>query len=115
MAIAVALERLTAFTGAPLVIEPGWSFRLILVLTLTATAASLIWLSEAITRRQIGRGVTLLFFAGCAADLPGAASAIGAQLRAGYAGPGDLAMFAVGLVASSVLVVVVDPARWGLC
>ena len=59
----------------------------------------------------IGWGVTLLFFAGLAAGLPGAVSAILEQMRAGYLGPPQLAAFVAGLLVFSALVVLVDPAR----
>jgi preprotein translocase subunit SecY len=101
-----------AADGLPLVAEPGWSFRLTLVLTVTTITACLIWLSDAISRRGIGWGVSLLFFAGLAVGLPGAVSAMLEQMRAGYIGPAGLAAFVVGLLALSSLVVLVDPARW---
>ena len=113
-AIAIWLERQTAIAdGLPLVAEPGWSFRLTLVLTVTTITACLIWLSDEISRRGIGWGVSVLFFAGLAVGLPGAVSAILDQMRAGYLGPAELAAFFMGLLVFSALVVLVDPARWG--
>ena len=110
--LAIWLEQQTAVAeGLPLVAEPGWGFRLTLVLTVTAITACLIWLSDEISRRGIGWGVSLLFFAGLVVGLPGAGSAILEQMRAGYLGPADLAAFVVGLLALSSLVVLVDPAR----
>lgn len=110
--LAIWLEQQTAVAeGLPLVAEPGWGFRLTLVLTVTAISACLIWLSDEISRRGIGWGVSLLFFAGLVVGLPGAGSAILEQMRAGYLGPADLAAFVVGLLALSSLVVLVDPAR----
>ena len=112
MALAMWLEQKTAVAdGLPLVAEPGWSFRLILVLTVTTITACLIWLSDEIGRRGIGWGVSLLFFAGLVAGLPGAVPAILEQMRAGYIGPAELAAFVAGLLALSSLVVLVDPAR----
>ena len=46
------------------------------------------------------------------APTTGAVSAILEQMRAGYIGPAELAVFVVGLLALSSLVVLVDPARW---
>ena len=64
-AIVLWLERQAAIAdGLPLVAQPGWGFRLSLVLTLTTITACLIWLSDEISRRGIGWGVSLLFFAG---------------------------------------------------
>ena len=107
LAIAIWLEQQTA-----IVAQPGWSFRLTLVLTVTTITACLIWLSDEISRRGIGWGVSLLFFAGLAVGLPGAVSAILEQVRAGYIGPAELAAFVVSLLMNSAFVVLVDPARW---
>ena len=111
-AIAIWLERQTAIAdGLPLVAQPGWGFRITLVLTVTTITACLIWLSDEISRRGIGWGVSLLFFAGLAVGLPGAVSAILEQMRAGHIGPAPLAAFVVGVLVHSALVVFVDPAR----
>ena len=65
-----------------------------------------------ISRRGIGWGVSLLFFAGLVFGLPGAASAILEQARAGYVGAAELSAFVADLLVSSAFVVLVDPARW---
>ena len=112
-AIAIWLERQTAVAdGLPLVAQPGWGFRLVVVLTVTTATACLIWLSDEISRRGIGWGVSVLFFAGMVVGLPGTSSAILEQVRAGYLGPAELAAFVAGLFVLSALVVLVDPARW---
>ena len=111
MAIAIWLEQQTA-SGLSLVAQSGWGFRLSLVLTLTTITACLIWLSDEISRRGIGWGVSLLFFAGLVVGLPGAASAILEQMQAGYIGPSALAALVVGLLLHSAVVMLVDPARW---
>jgi preprotein translocase subunit SecY len=51
---------------------PGWSFRLMTILTLTAGTAFLMWLGEQITERGIGNGISLIIFAGIVARLPSA-------------------------------------------
>ena len=110
--VAIWLEQQTVVAeGLPLVAEPGWSFRLALVLSVTAITACLIWLSDEISRRGIGWGVSLLFFAGLVAGLPGAVPAILEQMRAGNIGPAELAAFVACLLVLSSLVVLVDPAR----
>ncbi len=111
--LAIWLEQQTAIAnGMPLVADPGWSFRLILVLTVTTVTACLIWLSDEISRRGIGWGVSLLFFAGLVVGLPGAVPATLEQMRAGYIGAAEFSAFVVGLLVLSTLVVLVDPARW---
>jgi preprotein translocase subunit SecY len=73
LGIAVALE-----SSAGLVIAPGMGFRLTAVVTLTAGTMFLMWLGEQITERGLGNGISILIFAGIAANLP---SAIGGLLE----------------------------------
>jgi preprotein translocase subunit SecY len=65
--IAIGLERMTSPEGAMIVPVPGWSFRLLAVITLTAGTAFLMWLGEQITERGIGNGISLIIFAGIVA------------------------------------------------
>ena len=58
--------------GGLYVIEPGWSFRLMTVITLTTGTAFLMWLGEQITERGVGNGISLIIFAGIVARLPSA-------------------------------------------
>ncbi|TAJ24464.1 MAG: preprotein translocase subunit SecY [Nitrospirae bacterium] len=67
--IAVGLEGMNQ--GA-FVLNPGWPFRLMTVITLTAGTAFLMWLGEQITERGIGNGISLIIFAGIVARLPNA-------------------------------------------
>ena len=80
---------------------------------MTGVTAGLVWLCDEITRRGLGWGLSLVFFAGLAVGLSGAVGAIEDQLQTGHLGAGDLAVFVGGLVVSSALVLLVDPARWG--
>src|SRR5207344_1061538 len=63
--IAVGLEKSGDF-----VISPGWSFRLMTMLTLTTGSAFIMWLGEQITERGVGNGMSLLIFAGIVVGLP---------------------------------------------
>ena len=67
--IAVGLEGMNR--GA-FVLEKGWGFRIMTMLTLTAGTAFLMWLGEQITERGIGNGISLIIFAGIVARLPNA-------------------------------------------
>jgi preprotein translocase subunit SecY len=67
--IAIGLEGMNQ--GA-FVLNPGWSFRLMTVITLTAGTGFLMWLGEQITERGIGNGISLIIFAGIVARLPSA-------------------------------------------
>jgi preprotein translocase subunit SecY len=70
--IAVGLEAMKSPSGNPLVPMPGWSFRMMTVLTLTAGTAFLMWLGEQITERGIGNGISLIIFSGIVAGTPAA-------------------------------------------
>ncbi|MGM0610508.1 MAG: preprotein translocase subunit SecY [Thermodesulfobacteriota bacterium] len=72
MGIAVGLESMSSPTGTPIVMDPGWAFRLITVLTLTSGTVFIMWLGEQITEFGIGNGISLIIFAGIVAGLPGA-------------------------------------------
>ncbi|MBI5845694.1 MAG: preprotein translocase subunit SecY [Deltaproteobacteria bacterium] len=70
--IAVGLEAMKAASGASIVIEPGWGFRIMTVITLTSGTAFIMWLGEQITERGIGNGISLIIFAGIIARFPNA-------------------------------------------
>jgi preprotein translocase subunit SecY len=70
MSISLWLETL-APGGIPVVSDPGWSFRLMTVLTMTAGTAFIMWLGEKITEFGIGNGISLIIFAGIIAAMPG--------------------------------------------
>jgi len=70
--IAVGLESMSAPGGAPVVIQPGWQFRILTVITLTAGTAFIMWLGEQITERGIGNGISLIIFTGIVCRLPSA-------------------------------------------
>ena len=65
---------MTAPSGAAVVLFPGWAFRLLTVITLTAGTAFIMWLGEQITERGIGNGISLIIFAGIVCRLPVAAA-----------------------------------------
>ncbi len=52
------------------VLNPGWGFILMTMLTLTTGTAFIMWLGEQITERGIGNGMSLLIFAGIVVGLP---------------------------------------------
>ena len=67
--IAAGIE--TMANGA-FVQNPGWSFRLMTMITLTSGTAFIMWLGEQITERGIGNGISLIIFAGIVAMFPNA-------------------------------------------
>jgi preprotein translocase subunit SecY len=50
--------------------DPGWWFRIMTVITLTAGTAFIMWLGEKITEHGIGNGISLIIFAGIVARTP---------------------------------------------
>lgn len=68
--LSVGLENIKSPNGLPVVIDPGMSFRLLTVISLTAGTMFVMWLGEQITERGIGNGISLIIFAGIAAGIP---------------------------------------------
>jgi preprotein translocase subunit SecY len=67
---AVTLERIGGGTGPQIVLNPGWGFRFMVMITLTAGTVFVMWLGEQITERGIGNGISLIIFAGIVVNLP---------------------------------------------
>ena len=70
--ISVGLEAMKSPSGAAIVPMPGWSFRFMTILTLTAGTCFIMWLGEQITERGIGNGISLIIFSGIVAGTPAA-------------------------------------------
>ena len=72
MGIAFGLENMKSPIGDLVVPTPGWGFRIMAVLTLTAGTAFLMWLGERISENGIGNGISMIIFAGIVARFPSA-------------------------------------------
>ncbi len=71
--ISIGLEGMTASGSTEMIVlDPGWNFRLMTVLTLTSGTAFIMWLGEQMTERGIGNGISLIIFAGIVASMPAA-------------------------------------------
>ena len=99
--ISVGLESMTSPGGAPVVIHPGWGFKLMTVMTLTAGTAFIMWLGEQITEHGIGNGISLIIFAGIVVRMP---TAMGNTFR--LLSTGDMGIFAV-LILTGLMILVV--------
>jgi preprotein translocase subunit SecY len=86
LGIAIGLENME-IGGAVVVPVPGWGFRLMTMLTLTAGTTFLMWLGEQMTERGIGNGISLIIFAGIVSSLPSAIGSTWTQLRLGEMSP----------------------------
>jgi preprotein translocase subunit SecY len=103
--IAVGIEQMQAPTGAMVVLDPGWPFRLMTVLTLVAGTSFIMWLGEQITERGIGNGISLIIFAGIVAGLPGAIINSFRLMGTGEILPFVMIVIVVGMLAVVGLVV----------
>ncbi len=99
--ISVGLESMASPGGAPVVIHPGWGFRLMTVITLTAGTAFIMWLGEQITERGIGNGISLIIFAGIVARMP---TAIGNTFR--LMSTGEMGIFGILILLALMIAVV---------
>ncbi|MGI8989829.1 MAG: preprotein translocase subunit SecY [Bryobacteraceae bacterium] len=70
------IQSLTIATGLQamehIVVNPGFGFTLLTVLSLTTGTAFIMWLGEQISERGIGNGMSLIIFTGIVVGLPGA-------------------------------------------
>jgi preprotein translocase subunit SecY len=77
--ISIALEG--GQFGASAVLEPGWGFRLMTMITLTSGTAFIMWLGEQVTERGIGNGISLVIFASIVTGIPSALGQLFEQIR----------------------------------
>ncbi|NTW34601.1 MAG: preprotein translocase subunit SecY [Syntrophobacteraceae bacterium] len=99
--IAIGLEGMTGPGGELVVLSPGWSFRIITVITLTAGTAFIMWLGEQITERGIGNGISLIIFAGIVAGIPNAV-----QNTIRLVNSGEMSLFVALLILITMIAVV---------
>ena len=79
--IAKALEN--GQFGANAVINPGWRFELMAMITLTTGTAFIMWLGEQITERGIGNGISLVIFSSIVIGVPGGIGQMIARVNQG--------------------------------
>src|SRR4051812_5952646 len=70
-----------------MVLNPGWGFILMTMLTLTTGSVFIMWLGEQITERGIGNGMSLLIFAGIVVGLPRGVADLLDKIKTSYWGP----------------------------
>src|SRR5438874_2921274 len=78
--LTVILALIQSFIGAQglqamegnIVVNPGFGFVVMTILSLTTGTAFIMWLGEQITERGIGNGMSLIIFAGIVVGLPAA-------------------------------------------
>lgn len=90
LGISIGLESMRGPAGELVVPSPGWGFRLMTVITLTAGTAFIMWLGEQMSEKGIGNGISLIIFAGIVARIP---VALGNSLR--LLKTGQLSLFVI--------------------
>ncbi|MBI5862875.1 MAG: preprotein translocase subunit SecY [Rhodocyclales bacterium] len=101
--IAVALE-----SQAGLVLDPGYLFRFVSVMTLLTGTMFLMWLGEQITERGLGNGISIIIFAGIAAGLPNALGGLFELVRTGAMHPVSALFICVLVILVTAFVVFVE-------
>lgn len=111
-ALAMTLEQRSAADGAtPFVIEPGMSFRLITMVTLTAGSCFVMWLGEQISERGIGNGSSLIITAGIVSRLPLAVLALFEQVKEDSSALLRVTLIGLGVVAVIAAIVWIERAQ----
>jgi preprotein translocase subunit SecY len=99
--ISIGLEQMRGAGGELVVYNPGWSFRLMTMITLTGGTSFIMWLGEQITEKGIGNGISLIIFAGIVARMPNAIAGTMTLVDSG-----EMNWFVVLLLTAMMLVVV---------
>jgi preprotein translocase subunit SecY len=90
--------------------DPGWFFRVGVVITLVGGTMFLMWLGEQITARGIGNGISLIIFTGIVAQMPVAVAQFLTQGRTGAMSPAVIVGIMVMMVAVIAFVVFMERA-----
>lgn len=77
------LESIPETAAGAAVLEPGFGFRLMAAITLTAGTCFVMWLGEQITEKGMGNGISILIFSGIVASFPSAVGMVVQGLRDG--------------------------------
>ena len=100
MAMSYGFNRM--YSGS-LIKEDGFSTYVVIAIVLTGGTAFLLWLSEQITAKGVGNGISIIIFAGIVAAIPSAANQIYAQQ---LDGAGDDLFIRIGIMALLVLAII---------
>lgn len=111
LGISVGLESMTGTGGVPIVPYPGWGFRIVTIITLTAGTCFIMWLGEQITERGIGNGISLIIFAGIVANMPSAMGNTGRLMTTGEMGIFTIIILIVLMVAVVAAIIYMEQAQ----
>ncbi len=71
-ALAASMEQMRVGTNN-VVIDPGWGYRMLTMLTMTSGSCFVMWLGEQMTERGVGNGSSIIITAGIVSALPAGA------------------------------------------
>ncbi len=100
-AISVSLEQMNMGGTGDVVLNPGWDFRLLTMITMTAGSCFVMWIGEQISERGIGNGSSLIITAGIVSGLPSGVMNMVQKIRIG-----ELNLLGATLVLGLVILVV---------
>ncbi|MFC1576180.1 preprotein translocase subunit SecY [Candidatus Omnitrophota bacterium] len=106
--IALWLENPARFQNMQIVQFPGWSFRVLTVITLTSGTAFIMWLGEQIQEFGIGNGISLIITAGIVSRIPSAAYQLAQLVNPGTAGAAQIDPFKLVFMALMLIAVIVS-------
>src|SRR5712671_4895790 len=113
--LTVLLAMIQSFIGAQglqamegnIVLNPGFGFVILTILSLTTGTAFIMWLGEQITERGIGNGMSLIIFAGIVIGLPNAIGEIISNVQIGkWSVPHVIIILAVMIAVVAFIVLV---------
>jgi preprotein translocase subunit SecY len=111
LGIALWLEGSSGPGAEQIVLNPGWGFKLMTMLTLTTGTAFIMWLGEQISERGIGNGISLIIYAGIVVGLPGAVANTITDVTTGQLSPISVLLLLVVMVVVVGAIVFVERAQ----
>jgi len=109
--IALWLQSNNSSDVGRIVLNPGFGFQLMTVLTLTTGTAFIMWLGEQISERGIGNGISLIIYAGIVVGLPGAVAGTWIDLTTGQLSPIAVLLLLAVMVLVVAAIVLVERAQ----
>jgi len=97
--------------GVRIVENPGWTFKVLTMVTLTAGTCFIMWLGEQISQRGIGNGTSLIIFASIVSAFPDVVSSLWEQFQTGELSGGNLFGLLVLAIAAVAFIVFFERAQ----
>ena len=94
-----------------LVVNPGYQFMIVGVVTLVTGTMFLMWLGEQITERGVGNGISLIILAGIIAGMPGAIAGTATLVQNGTMSPALALLIVLAIIGITVFVVYMESAQ----